>query len=149
MTKHHLLKMLSFLPLYITDFCFHRCIPLISMSILITIPWCFYYCSSVVHLGMGYSDTSSSSFSFYMKLKLFLSITMKNCFEIFMGSTWNLQINLVGCPFFTLFLPVNEISFHLLISSLISFFNVLNFIIQVFHLLDQSYPKCLCFVLLF
>ena len=81
---------------------------------------------------------------FHMKLSMIFWRSVKNCVGILMGITLNLQIDFCRIVIFImLYLLTQEHrrSFHFLISSSISFFKNLKFLLQVFHLFGQTYMK--------
>ena len=108
---HHLLKMLSFFHFIILASFFKNglfidiwiniwifdLIPLVNLSVFMTIPSCFHYCSSLIELDVRDGDASRSSFIvqdwfwlscffFHMKLTIVLSRSVKNC----VGFRWGL-----------------------------------------------------------
>jgi hypothetical protein len=114
--QHHLLKMLSFFPLYIFGFfvkdqvsvsvwfyfCVFNSIPLINMSVSVLIPCSFYHYCSIVKLEVRDSDfprwffTVKIFFStlgflpFQMNLRIALYMSLKNSVGILMGIALNL-----------------------------------------------------------
>jgi hypothetical protein len=91
------------------------------MSVFVPIPCCFCYYSSVVQFEVKDGNTFSSSFviqdcfsytaslCFYVKLKIVLSRSMKNCVGIFMEIPLNQQIAFDKMAIFTiLILPIHE-----------------------------------------
>ena len=77
-------------------------VPLVLLSVLMPIPGCFQYCSSVVEFDVRDCDASRSSFIvqycfgypgillFLMKLSMVLSRSVKNFSGILMGIALNL-----------------------------------------------------------
>lgn len=76
-------------------------IPLINMSLFVPIPWCFYYCISVVQLEIGDRDTSHSSFIIqyyfrYPEFFVFPCEALKNVLSKSVGIVMEL-IDLLDC----------------------------------------------------
>ena len=137
-----------FFPLYIFDFFAHKCvglfwvfnsIPLIDLSVSVSIPCSFYHYCSVVQLEVRDDDSPRSSFIFKNCFRISLSICLKNCVGILIGSELNLQNAFGRIALFTLLiLPIHKHgrSLHFLRSSLISFLRDLK-------LLPQKSFRCL------
>ena len=79
-------------------------VPLVLLSVLMPIPGCFQYCSSVVEFEVRDCDASRSSFIvqdcfgypafllLHMKLSTILSRSEKNFYGILMGTALNLRL---------------------------------------------------------
>jgi hypothetical protein len=112
-------------------------IPLTNKSLSVPILCTSYFYCSVVKHDVKDDNSYQSCFLwlllllfFLMKLRIALSSSIKNCVGILMGIELNPQIAFGEIAIFTmLILPLHEHggSFHLLISSSISFFKDLKF----------------------
>lgn len=85
--------------------------------------YCVLYCLSDPVLFSFILLCTMYVFCFHMKLKIFLSISMKNCIVSFMELQWICRLLLIDDHFIMLILPINKHgkSSHFLISSSISF----------------------------
>jgi hypothetical protein len=136
-------------------------ISLMNLSVSISTPCEFSYYWCVIQIEAMDGDNSSSFVClfllfrtvlsngrllfFHMKVRIVLSRSVNSCVGILMAIAWNPQIAFNKMAIFImLILPINghEISFHLLISSSISFVRELNFLsYRSFTFLARVIPK--------
>ena len=111
-----------------------------------SLPCGYYYNCFVAELKIWEYDASGSSFNkhrinlamlddfcfLHMKLSIVFSWSVKNCVGNSVRITLILQIALVNVTIFTMLIP-SPSNFFLQILGV--------FVVQIFHLLDKSYPK--------